>query len=164
MTDSDKTCDKCGARFEGEDAAKDLKEHRSAFHPAGAPAPVARLVPPGTTIAEGKDFGPAVSGLASEVGDVKADVADLGERVKALEDGTRSDVDLDRLADHLVERVQARVTAPAPAETAETSSTEEELSYRDLQARAKELEIPATGTRDELEAAIADAEAKQSGA
>lgn len=33
----------------------------------------------------------------------------------------------------------------------------EEPSYRDLQAQAKELDIPANQSRDELEAAIAEA-------
>lgn len=31
-------------------------------------------------------------------------------------------------------------------------------SYRELQARAKELDIPATGSYDELEASVAEAE------
>ena len=34
----------------------------------------------------------------------------------------------------------------------------EEVSYRDLQARAKELDIPANQSREDLEAAIAEAQ------
>jgi hypothetical protein len=48
-------------------------------------------------------------------------------------------------------RAPAAPEAPAPAK-------EPELSYRDVQARAKELDIPANQTRDELEQAIAEAE------
>lgn len=40
-----------------------------------------------------------------------------------------------------------------------TTSGEPVASYRDLQARAKELGIPASGSREELETAIAEAEA-----
>jgi hypothetical protein len=43
------------------------------------------------------------------------------------------------------------------ANTARTG--EAEVSYRELQARAKELGIPAGGSREELEAAVAEAEA-----
>ena len=41
---------------------------------------------------------------------------------------------------------------PEPIESAE------EVSYRDLQARAKALDIPANQSREDLEAAIAEAE------
>lgn len=40
----------------------------------------------------------------------------------------------------------------------EQVDAEPELSYRDLQARAKELEIPANQSREDLEAAVAEAE------
>jgi hypothetical protein len=39
-----------------------------------------------------------------------------------------------------------------------TAEVEVEVSYRDLQARAKALGIPGNQTRDDLEAAIAEAE------
>ena len=53
--------------------------------------------------------------------------------------------------------------APGNAETASvepapTAEVEVEVSYRDLQARAKELDIAANQSREELEAAIAEAE------
>ena len=47
-------------------------------------------------------------------------------------------------------------------ETVEPAPTVEatvEVSYRDLQARAKELDIPANQSREDLEAAIAEAKA-----
>lgn len=46
------------------------------------------------------------------------------------------------------EQAVVKVEAPAP---------EPEVSYRDLQRQAKELDIPARQSRDELEAAIAEA-------
>lgn len=53
--------------------------------------------------------------------------------------------------------------APGNGETetavaAVTAETSVEVSYRDLQARAKELDIPANQSREELEAAIAEAD------
>jgi hypothetical protein len=49
---------------------------------------------------------------------------------------------------------RVRRPAPAPVEPVESA---EEISYRELQAQAKELEIPANQSREDLEAAIAEA-------
>jgi len=157
MAEDTYACKHCPAQLESREA---LKAHNDGFHPAGAATPIARLVPPGTTIAEGKDLGPAVIGLASEIGDVKDDVADHEERLKALEDGTRSSVDLEVLADQLVDRIQARVTASPVTAPEPAAAPSDETSYADLQARAKELGIPAVGTRESLADAITAEEAK----
>lgn len=51
-----------------------------------------------------------------------------------------------------------RAVAPAPEPAPEPEpEPAEEVSYRDLQAQAKALDIPANQSRDELEAAIAEA-------
>lgn len=120
-------CKHCPARFDGEGSESQLKAHNEGFHPAGAP--VARLLDtPAAVAAVGQDFGPAVLDIASDLGAVKGLLEDLQERVKALEEGQRS---------------------------AETPTEPERAPYADLQARAKELDIPATGTYEALQAAIA---------
>jgi hypothetical protein len=48
-----------------------------------------------------------------------------------------------------------RVRRPKPAPEPEPV---EETSYRELQAQAKELEIPANQSREDLEAALAEAD------
>ena len=155
MSDDTYTCKHCPARFEGEDGAKQLKAHVESFHPAGAP--VERLLnSPAAIAAVGKDFGPAVAGVAEGLGDANAAIADLQERVKALEEGKRSDTDLEVLAEQVAPRLGAAVVAaPAPLEA---TSEPERAPYADLQARAKELDIPATGKYEELQIAIADEE------
>lgn len=144
-------CQHCAARFEGDGAAEAYKAHLAGFHPAGAP--VERVVQaPADIRAIGKDFGPAVQGIASDVAAAKAAIDDHEERLKALESGRRSDVDLAVLADQVAPRLgQAtlrEVTSQEPA-------ADEGPTYRDLQAQAKTLGIPATGNREELAVAIA---------
>ena len=51
------------------------------------------------------------------------------------------------------------VAAPTPEPTPEP--TAEEVSYRDLQAQAKALDIPANQSREELESAIAEADSDE---
>jgi hypothetical protein len=50
-----------------------------------------------------------------------------------------------------------RPTAPEPVQAAETD-LQPEVAYRDLQAQAKEAGIPANQSRDDLEAALAEAD------
>lgn len=156
-----KNCKLCPARFDGEGQSEALGQHVESFHPEGAPTPVA-LREPATGITLGHDLAPAVNEIASGLGDVKVGLGDLAERVKALEDGTRSSVDLEVLAEQLAPYLERRFAAPAaPAEApASTPPADEGASYADLQARAKELGIPAIGTRDALADAIAAEEAK----
>ena len=59
------------------------------------------------------------------------------------------------VADLRAEPGNDTATSGSPIPTAEV---EVEVSYRDLQARAKELDIPANQAREDLEAAIAEAE------
>lgn len=144
------SCKHCAARFEGDGAEKAYKAHLDGFHPSGAP--VERLVTtPAAVAAVGKDFGPAVQGIATDLGDIKTTVDDHEERLKALEEGRRSDVDLQVLAD----QVAPRLGQPAPAPVVETPAVPERIPYADLQVRAKELDIPAVGTYEALQAAIA---------
>lgn len=145
-----KNCKYCPARFEGEADSEALAKHVEGFHPAGAPVPVAITAPVGTATILGKDYGPAVSGVAASLADVKATVQDHEERLKAIEDGRRSSVDLTVLADQLA----PRLGQPTPTAVPEPAA-DEGPRYRDLQARAKELGIPATGNREELGVAIA---------
>jgi allophanate hydrolase subunit 1 len=56
------------------------------------------------------------------------------------------------------ERALARIKASKVPSVAEVV---EEPSYRDLQAQAKELDIPANQTADDLKAAIEEAEAAE---
>lgn len=156
MSDDTYTCKHCTARFEGEAGKAELKAHNEGFHPAGAP--VARLLDtPAAVAAVGKDHGPAVQGIASELADAKAELSDLQERVKALEEGTRSGTDLDALTEQLAPRLGQALAAPAVVPQA-TSAEPERIPYADLQARARALEIPATGKYEELQIAIADEE------
>lgn len=155
MSDS-KTCSSCPARFGGEAAAKALSDHVESFHPAGAP--VKRIVQtPADVRAVGRDFGPGISAIASDLADVKAALSEQGERLKALEDGRRSSTELDVLADQLTPRLGLGVVPPAtPSEPTADASTGP--TYRDLQARARELGLPATGKLEELQIAIAEEE------
>jgi hypothetical protein len=54
--------------------------------------------------------------------------------------------------------VRSTVAVPEPAASPEPAEPEPEVSYRDLQAQAKEAGIPANQSRDELEAALEEAE------
>lgn len=173
MAEKTHNCTKCGAVLEDDEK---LAAHKDSFHPAGAPTPALLRE---RQAAAGAATGPSASELeryagnledrigsvTEAVGDVKADVADHGERLKALEEGTRSDVDLDALVEQLVPRLQARVTVTeGTTESASTSTSTpaepEPPTYADLQAKAKELGIPATGSREDLEKSIAAEEAK----
>jgi hypothetical protein len=53
---------------------------------------------------------------------------------------------------------KATVTPVVPDEPQPEEAAEPEVSYRDLQAQAKDLDIPANQSREELESAIAEAE------
>lgn len=150
MSEDTVVCKHCPARFEGEGAKEAYKAHLDGFHPSGAP--VERLVStPAQAAAIGRDFGPAVHGIASDLSDLKGAVDDHEERLKALEEGRRSDVDLEVLA----EQVAPRLGQPAAPAIAMESAPPERTPYIDLQARAKELDIPAVGTYEALQAAIA---------
>lgn len=154
MTDN-LSCKYCPARFQGEDAEQAYQAHLAGFHPAGAP--VERVVAtPAAVAAVGKDFGPAVSGIATDLGDVKTTLGDHEERLKALEDGRRSDVDLQVLADQVAPRLGQSAAAAEAAITMQSAEppAPERTPYADLQVRAKELEIPAVGTYEALDAAI----------
>lgn len=154
MSDTYATCSHCPARFTGEDASRQLSDHTASFHPAGAP--VERVIATAADArAVGKDFGPAVQGVAQGLSDVQAVLADHEERLKAIEEGRRSSTDLEVLAGQLTPRLGLGVVpSPTPAEPA----AEDGPTYKDLQARAKELDIPATGKFEELQTAIADEE------
>lgn len=144
-------CQHCAARFDGDDADKTYKAHLAGFHPAGAP--VDRVVQtPADIRAVGKDFGPAVQGIASDVADVRAALNDHEERLKALESGRRSETDLAVLADQVAPRLGQTTLREV---TSQEPTADEGPSYRDLQAQAKALGIPATGNREELAVAIA---------
>lgn len=144
-------CQHCAARFEGDDAAKAYKAHLAGFHPAGAP--VERVVQtPADIRAVGKDFGPAISDISSWLGDHRTAIEDLQERVQALESGRRSDTDLAVLADQVAPRLGQTTLREI---TSQEPAADEGPSYRDLQAQAKVLGIPATGNREELAVAIA---------
>lgn len=159
---NDKRCKSCGASFAGDTAEEALAAHLDSFHPAGAP--VERVVQtPADVKAIGKDFGPAVSGLAGKIGDVSLAVDDHEERLTALEQGTRSGTDLDALAEQVAAKLRASAAtiplANAPA-SIESPSEPEGPTYSDLQARAKELGISGAGKREELAAAIAAEESR----
>lgn len=152
----DKRCKSCGASFAGDTAEEALAAHLESFHPAGAP--VERVVQTPTDVkAIGKDFGPAVSGLAGKIGDVSLAVDDHEERLKALEQDRRSGTDLDVLAEQVAGKLRASAATPAATAPAsiEAASEPEGPTYADLQARAKELGISGAGKREELAAAIA---------
>ena len=155
MTKDTARCTACSAAFEGEGADDALAAHTEAFHPAGAPVERA-IVTQADAKAVGKDFGPAVSGLAGKIGDQAAEIADLQERVKALEEGRRSATDLDVLAEQVAARIRTTAAVPVEVTPATPEATEPtEPTFRDLQARAKDLGIPASGTKEELQVAIA---------
>jgi hypothetical protein len=170
---ADKICTKCGASFgDGDDAKKKLEQHIDSFHPAGAPTPAllrdrqaAADAATGPTAEDLERYAgnleDRLGSLSTALGDVKADVSDHGERLKALEEGTRSSVDLDVLVEQLLPRLQATSAATPPTEPGGTPTAEPEPpTYAELQAKAKELGIPATGSREDLEKSIAAEEAK----
>ena len=57
----------------------------------------------------------------------------------------------------VAERVRARILARHAAKARQAvPAAEEQVSYRELQAKAKELDIPANQSREDLQAAIGE--------
>jgi hypothetical protein len=60
----------------------------------------------------------------------------------------------------VVEPMGKMKSEPAPAIPSDEEEDEEELSYNELREKAKELGVPANGSKEDLKERIAEAEAK----
>lgn len=80
------TCKRCGARFEGDGAAENYREHQAGFHPAGAPAPEAAQATPALGKGGDKEARAAIADLGALVNSLADQVASLDERLRLAEE------------------------------------------------------------------------------
>lgn len=122
---------------------------------------------PGTEVTQEEIERVGYSGNTAEPRDADADARAAREArvhpqtlvARGLDPSTATEEEIARVTGPLsTQAAREAATAPAPAPAPESTPTEEEVSYRDLQARAKALGLPASGSREEIEARIADAE------